>query len=236
MAHNEQLRADLLRSISHDIRTPLTSISGNASNLLSHYGQLEDGARQQIFADIYDDAQWLIHLVENLLSISRIENGQMRLHRSLDVVSDVIDEALRHADRKISEHRIVVKTGDEPLLVRMDAGLITQVLINLINNAIKNTPPGSKIVIESEARDGRALLTVSDDGPGIPDEVKPHIFEMFYTGPGKVADGRRGMGLGLALCKSILEAHDGTITLVDNEPTGCRFVCTLPMEEVNIHE
>ena len=236
VAHNEQLRADLLRSISHDIRTPLTSISGNASNLLSHYGQLEDGARQQIFADIYDDAQWLIHLVENLLSISRIENGQMRLHRSLDVVSDVIDEALRHADRKISEHRIVVKTGDEPLLVRMDAGLITQVLINLINNAIKNTPPGSKIVIESEARDGRALLTVSDDGPGIPDEVKPHIFEMFYTGPGKVADGRRGMGLGLALCKSILEAHDGTITLVDNEPTGCRFVCTLPMEEVNIHE
>ena len=236
VAHNEQLRADLLRSISHDIRTPLTSISGNASTLLSHYGQLDAPAREQIFADIYDDAQWLIHLVENLLSISRIENGQMRLHRSLDVVSDVIDEALRHTDRKISEHRVVVKTGDEPLLVRMDAGLITQVLINLINNAVKNTPPGSEIVIESEARDGRALLIVSDDGPGIPDDVKPHIFEMFYTGPGKVADGRRGMGLGLALCKSILEAHGGAIVLRDNEPTGCRFICTLPMEEVNIHE
>ena len=236
VAHNEQLRANLLRSISHDIRTPLTSISGNASNLLSHYDQLEEPARQQIFADIYDDAQWLIHLVENLLSISRIENGQMRLHLSLDVVNDVIEEALRHADRKVSEHTVVVKNSDELLLVRMDAGLVTQVLINLINNAVKNTPPGSTIVVESEGRDGQVIISVTDDGPGIPDEVKPHIFEMFYTGPGKIADGRRGMGLGLALCKSIVEAHGGTIALRDNQPTGCRFICTLPMEEVSIHE
>ncbi len=236
VAHNEQLRANLLRSISHDIRTPLTSISGNASNLLSHYDQLEEPARQQIFADIYDDAQWLIHLVENLLSISRIENGQMRLHLSLDVVNDVIEEALRHADRKVSEHTVVVKNSDELLLVRMDAGLVTQVLINLINNAVKNTPPGSTIVVESEGRDGQVVISVTDDGPGIPDEVKPHIFEMFYTGPGKIADGRRGMGLGLALCKSIVEAHGGTIALRDNQPTGCRFICTLPMEEVSIHE
>ena len=236
LAHNEQLRANLLRSISHDIRTPLTSISGNASTLLSHYGQLDAADREQIFADIYDDAQWLIHLVENLLSISRIENGQMGLHLSLDVVNDVVEEALRHADRKISEHRVIVKNSDELLLVRMDAGLITQVLINLINNAVKNTPPGSEITVETEGRDGQVFLTVTDNGPGIPDEVKPHIFEMFYTGPGKVADGRRGMGLGLALCKSIIEAHGGTIALSDNEPTGCRFICTLPMEEVTIHE
>ena len=236
LAHNEQLRANLLRSISHDIRTPLTSISGNASNLLSHYEQLDAPSREQIFADIYDDSQWLIHLVENLLSISRIENGQMRLHLSLDVVSDVVQEALRHADRKIAEHRVTVKHSDELLLVRMDAGLITQVLINLINNAVKNTPPGSEIVIETEGRDGLVSIAVSDDGPGIPDEMKPHIFEMFYTGPGKVADGRRGMGLGLALCRSILEAHGGAIELRDNEPSGCRFICTLPMEEVDIHE
>ena len=118
----------------------------------------------------------------------------------------------------------------------MDAGLITQVLINLINNAVKNTPPGSEIVIETEGRDGLVSIAVSDDGPGIPDEMKPHIFEMFYTGPGKVADGRRGMGLGLALCRSILEAHGGAIELRDNERSGCRFICTLPMEEVDIHE
>lgn len=236
VAHNEQLRSNLLRSISHDIRTPLTSISGNASNLLSHYNQLEDGAREQIFADIYDDSQWLIHLVENLLSISRIDNGQMRLHTSLDVVDDVIAEALKHADRKISEHTVVVRYSDEPLLARMDTGLITQVLINLINNAIKNTPPQSEICIASEGKDGHVVISVSDSGPGIPDEMKPHVFEMFYTGPNKVADGRRGMGLGLALCKSILEAHGGTIALSDNEPHGCRFLCTLPMEEVTIHE
>ena len=236
IAHNEQLRSNLLRSISHDIRTPLTSISGNASNLLSHYGQLDDSVREQIFSDIYDDSQWLISLVENLLSISRIENGQMKLHLSLDVVGDVIDEALKHADRGIKDHRVVVESGDPLLLARMDAGLITQVLINLINNAVKHTPAGSEIRIVSELRGAEIAVSVCDSGGGIPDDKKSHIFEMFYTGGSSIADSRRGLGLGLALCRSIVEAHGGTITLTDNVPAGCRFTFTLPAEEVIIHE
>ncbi len=236
MVRNEQLRSNLLRSISHDIRTPLTSISGNASNLLSHYRQLDDETRRQIFSDIYDDSEWLINLVENLLSISRIENGQMDLHLSSEVMNDVIEEALRHVDRKASEHSISVENAKEILLVDMDARLIMQVLINLINNAIKNTPAGSEIRIESRQAGGEAVVTVRDNGPGIPDDVKPHIFEMFYTGQNKVADGRRGLGLGLALCKSIVEAHRGRIVLTDNEPTGCCFTVSLPMKEVRVNE
>ena len=236
MVRNEQLRSNLLRSISHDIRTPLTSISGNASNLLSHYQQLDDETREQIFSDIYDDSEWLIDLVENLLSISRIENGQMELHLSSEVMNDVIEEALRHVDRAASEHSITIQDPDGFLLINMDARLIMQVLINLINNAIKNTPPGSEILIESHQEGTEAIVSVRDNGPGIADEIKPHIFAMFYTGRSKVADGRRGLGLGLALCKSIVEAHHGRITLTDNEPTGCCFTISLPMKEVPIHE
>ena len=236
MVRKEQLRSNLLRSISHDIRTPLTSISGNASNLLSHYRQLDDETRQQIFSDIYDDAEWLIDLVENLLSISRIENGQMELHLSSEVMGDVIDEALKHVDRNAVQHEISVREADDILLVDMDARLIMQVLINLINNAVKNTPTGSHISIESRQAGTDAVVTVRDDGPGIPDEMKPHVFEMFYTGQNKVADGRRGLGLGLALCKAIVESHGGRIALTDNAPRGCCFTVSLPMKEVQVHD
>ena len=203
---NEQLRANLLRSISHDIRTPL------------------------------DDSEWLINLVENLLSISRIENGQMDLHLSLNVVNDVIDEALKHVDKKASDHIITVTQSADILIARMDARLIAQVLINLVNNAIKNTQSGSHINIRSEKDGDFVYVTVSDDGPGIPDSMKPHVFEMFYTIDGNITDGRRGIGLGLALCKTIIEAHGGTITLRDNAPTGCCFQFSLPSEEVNVNE
>ncbi len=236
MVRNEQLRSNLLRSISHDIRTPLTSISGNASNLLSHYRQLDDATREQIFSDIYDDSEWLIDLVENLLSISRIENGQMELHLSSEVVGDVVEEALKHVDRNAAQHVITVRATDDILLADMDARLIMQVLINLINNAVKNTPPGSEIGIESRQAGGEAVVTVRDNGPGIPDGVKEHVFEMFYTGQNKVADGRRSLGLGLALCRSIVEAHHGRITLTDNEPSGCCFTVYLPMKEVQVDE
>ena len=236
MVRNEQLRSNLLRSVSHDIRTPLTSISGNASNLLSHYRQLDDETREQIFSDIYDDAEWLIDLVENLLSISRIENGQMELHLSTEILGDVIDEALKHVDKNAAKHHITVEDDGGILLADMDARLIMQVLINLINNAVKNTPCGSEICIRSRRDGDRAIISVLDDGPGIPDDVKPHIFEMFYTGSNAVADGRRGMGLGLALCRSIVEAHHGTISLTDNHPSGCCFSVALPIREVQIHE
>ncbi|MCR5783078.1 MAG: DUF4118 domain-containing protein [Clostridia bacterium] len=233
---NEQLRSNLLRSISHDIRTPLTSISGNASNLLTHYEMLDTDTRKQIFTDIYDDSEWLIDLVENLLAISRIENGQLDLHLTLEVVDDVIEEALRHVDKNASQHNITVRCSRDVMLARMDSRLITQVLINLINNAVKNTQTGSEIRISSERAEKYILVHVEDNGPGIPDSMKPHIFEMFYTGQDRVSDGRRGIGLGLALCKSIAEAHGGSIILTDNDPSGCCFTFSLPTEEVTINE
>ncbi len=236
VARNEQLRSNLLRSISHDIRTPLTSISGNASNLLHHYEQLDPETLRQIFTDISDDSEWLIDLVENLLSISRIENGQMDIHMTTDIVNDVIEEAVKHVDKNISRHNLKVECGDDLLLARMDAKLISQVIINLVNNAVKNTPEGSDINIKCHPEGNEVFISVIDNGPGIPDDMKSHVFEMFYTGKNKVADGRRGLGLGLPLCKSIVEAHGGVLTLSDNTPSGCCFGFSLHTEEVTIDE
>lgn len=141
LAKNEQLRADLLRSISHDLRTPLTSISGNASNLLSNGDLFDEKTKEQMYTDIYDDAIWLINLVENLLSVSRLEEGRMHLNLSTELIDEVVAESLRHVSRRSAGYHLKVQSGEEYLLAQIDAKLIVQVLINLIDNAIKYTPP-----------------------------------------------------------------------------------------------
>ena len=235
-ARNEQLRANLLRAISHDLRTPLTSISGNASNLLTNGEALDGETKHRLYSDIYDDSMWLINLVENLLSVTRLEDGRMNLHISAELVEDVVAEALRHVNRKSVEHHITVEHKDELLLAKMDAKLIVQVVINIVDNAIKYTPIGSNIRIMTERQEDKAVIHIADDGPGIPDDVKPHIFDMFYSGANKVADSRRSLGLGLSLCKSIVTVHGGTLTVKDNQPQGTIFTFTLPAEEAHLNE
>ena len=207
LAKNEQLRANLLRAISHDLRTPLTSISGNASNLLSNGDSFDSETKKQLYMDIYDDSIWLINLVENLLAVTRIEEGRLNLRMSEELVDDAISEALLHINRKSVEHSISVENKDEFLLAKMDARLIVQVIINII-----------------------------DDGDGIPNELKPRIFDMFYSGANQIADSRRSLGLGLSLCKSIILAHGGEISVSDNLPHGTIFTFTLPVGEVKIYE
>lgn len=236
LAKNEQLRANLLRAISHDLRTPLTSISGNAGNLLSNKDKLDEDTKMRIYTDIFDDSEWLISLVENLLSVTRIEEGRMNFNKSIELVDEITEEALRHIGRKSTEHKISVIHKDELLLANVDAKLIVQVLINLIDNAIKYTPLGSEIKVITEKKNGYASISVIDNGNGIPDNIKPHVFEMFYTGDNRIADSRRSLGLGLALCKSIIGAHGGELTLTDNQPQGCNFTFTLPLGEVKIDE
>ncbi len=235
LAKNEQLRANLLRAISHDLRTPLTSISGNAGYLLSSYDKLDDGTRMQVFTDIQEDALWLIRLMENLLSLTRIEDGRVTLHTSDELMEEVIEEALRHIDHRSSEYHIRVDLEEELMFVHADAKLIVQVIINLVDNAVKYTPVGSAIVIAAWKKDGVVSVSISDDGPGIPDSKKSQVFEMFYTGENRIADSRRSLGLGLALCRSIVNAHGGEIVLTDNKPHGCNFTFTLPSGEVKVH-
>ena len=236
LAENEKLRSNLLRSISHDLRTPLTAISGNAGILLSDSESLPPETRNQMYSDIYDDAAWLYNLVENLLAVTRIEEGRMKLNTQPQLVEEMVSEALQHISRKRSEHNIAVHHQDELLLAKCDARLIVQVIINLVDNAIKYTPVGSHIEIATRGDNGCAVVTVADDGPGISDDEKERIFQMFYTGSNPIADSRRSLGLGLGLCKSIITAHGGVISVADNQPKGTVFTFTVPSGEVEVHE
>ena len=236
LAKNEQLRANLLRSVSHDLRTPLTSISGNASNLLTNGALFDEKTKTQMYTDIYDDAMWLINLVENLLSVSRLEEGRLNLHLSTELMDEVVAEALRHVNRKSAAYHVNVQSGEEYLLARIDAKLIVQVFINIIDNAVKYTPPGSEIDITWEQRGKFIYISVADNGPGIPDEAKPHVFDMFYSAANRIADSRRSMGLGLALCKAIVNAHGGEISVTDHLPHGTILTFSVPAGEVELHE
>lgn len=232
----EQLRANLLRAISHDLRTPLTSISGNAGMLMENSADLPENKKQEMYRAIYDDSMWLVNLTENLLSITRIENGSLHLQRNAEMIQDVFHEALLHIDRQSAEHHIQVQLMDDMLMADMDVRLVIQVLINIVNNAIKYTPAGSHICLSAQKEKDKVRIHIADDGPGIPEADKEHLFDMFYTGaaPGKSTDSRRGLGLGLSLCKTIIEAHGGTISVHDNKPQGSIFSFTLPLKEVSI--
>jgi len=242
LAKNEQLRANLLRTISHDLRTPLTSISGNANNLLYNESCLDAQMRRQIYGDIYDDSMWLIDLVENLLSVTRIEEGRMQIRQSAELVDEVIREALKHTGQSRTGRTIKVEEEDELILAKMDARLIVQVLINLIGNAVKYTPQGTDITVQvkkemTENRENpQVIISVCDLGDGIPDDRKERVFDMFYTGGDQVADSRRSLGLGLGLCRSIINAHGGKIWISDNIPHGAVVTFTLPAEEVALNE
>ena len=231
-ARQESLRANLLRAISHDLRTPLTSISGNAALLMENPGPLSPERRNRLYASIYDDAIWLNGLVENLLTITRTENGAMKLNPQTELVADTVEEALRHADRNAARRHIATELPEEMLMARMDAGLIVQVLVNLLNNAVKYTPEGARITVGVRQEGTMALIWVADDGPGLSPGDEDRVFDMFYTGVKRSPDSRRGIGLGLSLCKSIVQAHGGEIGVERLSPHGSKFWFTLPIVEV----
>lgn len=231
----ERLRSNLLRAVSHDLRTPLTGICGNAGVLMEKSGVLSEENKQEIYRSVYDDAMWLVNLTENLLSITRIENGTLALRMEAELVEDVIYEALRHLGRNAKEHKISVELQDDLLMAQMDVRLIVQVIINIVNNALKYTPTGSEVKICAEKKGNQAQISISDNGPGIPKESKEHLFDMFYTVSTGKSDNHRGLGLGLSLCKSIVLAHGGEITVTDYVPHGAVFSFTLPLKEVPVH-
>lgn len=231
-AENERLRAGLLRSLSHDLRTPLTSIYGNASSLRLYENELTREERDRIYDTMMEDAQWLNVQFENILSMTRLESGS-GLQKTVEDMEDVIAESLRHIAPHPG-HTIGTEPSDQMLFAAMDSRLIMQVLINLLNNAIKYTPAGTSVLVrswcsEEEPEPGKWIVVeVADNGPGISDEDKPHIFELFYSGGHTVADSYRSMGIGLNLCAEIMHAHGGSIEVRDNAPSGSVFRLRLP--------
>ena len=236
LAENERLRANLLRAVSHDLRTPLTSIMGNADNLLAGGESMDRDTRRRLYSDIYTDAQWLTGMVENLLSASRMEDGSLKLNMNTELMDDMIAEAVRRMGRRLDGFTLDLRPSGSLLFVQADARLIVQVIINLLDNAVKYAPAGTAITIGTREEGGNVLVSVADEGPGIPEDQKPRVFDLFWSGNNLTGDSRRGLGLGLALCQSIMKAHSGTIAVRDNTPRGAVFELTFPKAEVNLDE
>lgn len=235
-AEREAMRTALLRTISHDLRTPLTSISGSADMLVNSGAVLSEAQKNQLCAGIYSDAKWLIGLIENLLSLTRIENGNIAINLQPELVGEVVEEALRHIDRRASEHRIVFHGAQDWQMALMDSQLIVQVIVNLVNNAIAYSGQGSTITIAAQRRGGDIVVEVADDGVGIPAAIRDRLFEWYVTGDDSAPDGRRGLGLGLPLCRAILALHGGEIGVRDNAPHGTVFYFSLRAQEVSDNE
>ncbi|MEA4921084.1 MAG: ATP-binding protein [Clostridiaceae bacterium] len=226
----EQQRSMFLRSVAHDLRSPLTAISGAGNLLADNYDDLTNSERRKLASDISEEIVWLTDLVENILSMTRISEQKIVLHKQDEVIDDIVGEAVKHTERLLKDRRVEVKLPDEVVTVPMDGKLIAQVIINLLENAARHTPPSSSIKLTVVAEDC-LKVSVADTGYGIPEAIRPHLFERFVTQEDEVIDGRRGLGLGLAICLAIVQAHGGEIHVEDNVPTGSVFIFTLPMEE-----
>lgn len=226
-AKQERNRSNLLRSISHDIRTPLSGIMGVSEMLMDAMEQ--DDHRYTLVMDIYQDVKWLHSMVENILNLTKFQDGKLELKKQLESVEEVIGAAVLLIEKRCPRRVIDVIVPNTVVMVSMDASLISQVLINLLDNANKYTAKERQISIYACVNEESVSITVADRGDGILESDLPHIFQMFYTSCSGSPNSRRGIGIGLAICKSIVEAHGGNIWVKNRKEGGAAFTFTLPI-------
>jgi len=224
----ERLRSSLLSSVSHDLRTPLATITGAVSTILESRPSLTADTQQELLESVRDEAERLNRLVQNLLEMTRLESGALDLRREWHPIEEVIGAALGHLGKRLADRRVTTRIPPDLPLVRIDDVLIEQLLVNLLDNALKHTPPGSPITIIATATDRSVTVEIADRGPGLPPGEEHKVFEKFYRAP---AAAGRGAGLGLAICLGIVQAHSGRIWAHNLPEGGVAFLFTLPIDE-----
>jgi two-component system, OmpR family, sensor histidine kinase KdpD len=225
---SERLRNSLLSSVSHDLRTPLTAITGSISAILDNGARLDAQTRQELLESAREEAERLNRLVQNLLEMTRLESGALQLHTEWHPVEEVIGAALSRLGKRLGNRRVTTRVPPDLPLVAIDDVLIEQVLVNLLDNAVKYTPAGSPITIIATATDRAVTVEVADRGPGLPPGEEDKVFEKFYRGQ---PEAQRGAGLGLAICHGIVKAHGGRIWAQNIPEGGVAFLFTLPLAE-----
>ena len=231
-ADREKLRANLLRAVSHDLRTPLTSIIGSSSSFLENYRDLSEADRLELVSNIKEDSEWLLNMVENLLTVTRIDDtSDNKVKKSAEVVEEVVSEAIRRLQKRLPDVRIRVSMPTDFLMLPMDPTLIEQVLINLLENAVIHSGSTEPVDLAIREEEELVVFSVRDYGKGIDSAALPHIFEGQQLSS-ETPDGHRGMGIGLSICRTIIQAHGGTIR-AENREKGAEFIFTLPKEKEN---
>lgn len=227
----ERLKSTLLRSISHDLRTPLTGITGSAGFLVDNLGIMDETAIKSMLKDICSDSEWLSTMVENLLNMTRIQEGRLDINKKKEVVDDIVSSAVRLVSKRVGNHRLKTETPEDILLFAVDGRLFIQVLVNLMDNAFRHSGDNTTVSLRVE-RDGDNLkFTVSDNGAGLPEDKMDKLFDNFFTTAYENGDRQRGVGLGLTICKAIVEAQGGIIRAYNGPEGGAVFQVIMPMED-----
>jgi two-component system sensor histidine kinase KdpD len=228
---SEHLKATLLRSVSHDIRTPLTGIMGASSTILDDYDHLSDADILRLAQDINDDSAWLIMTVQNILDMTRISGGKLMIHQEYEAVDDLVSQVIQRVPYLVKSGRLHVKMPDEIVLLYVDGRMFDQALLNILDNAYKHSGENSQIQLTVSCTDELVTFDVSDNGCGIDPAIMDTLFDEFVTVPANNSDRGRGVGLGLAICKAIIAAHGGKITAFNNATGGATFHIEMPRED-----
>ena len=223
----EKMRANLLRAVSHDLRTPLTSILGATSAVLDNQDALSAQETRQLLSGVRDDAQWLIRIVENLLSITRIDSQTATLRTEPELGEEILAEAIQKFKKRFAEIEVTVSAPQEMLFIPMDATLIEQVILNLMENAAIHGKTTTHVDVRLQRDEHTARFCVTDNGRGITPQAFPHLFEGYFVH----SDDSRNMGIGLSVCMSIIRAHHGHMYAENVAGAGARFTFILPLEK-----
>ena len=231
-AEKEKLRANLLRAVSHDLRTPLTSMIGASASYLDNERSLSEEEKRELVKQIQEDAHWLLHMVENLLSVTRItEGGNNVLKKSPEAVEEILFDAVATAKKRYPDLQIHMHIPDNFLVAPMDPLLIKQVILNLFENSYYHAHSVRPVECTLDSEDHFICIHVRDYGHGIPSEKLESVFDAAPSAPTSAADTRKGMGIGLSICKAIVTAHGGEIR-AQNHPDGAEFYFILPKEDI----
>lgn len=228
---SEHLKSTLLRSISHDLRTPLTGIIGASDLIIESYDSLDQVSVKKLVSDIREESSWLIKSVQNILDMTLISEGKMTIQKNYEAVDDLISQAVRLVPQLASSGRLTVSTPEEIIIISVDGRLMVHALINLLDNACKHAGDDTAVFLRAFREERHVVFEISDEGPGIDTEIMDTLFEGFVTSHKNVADGKRGVGLGLAICKAIVHAHQGILAACNRENGGALFRMELPAEE-----
>lgn len=231
----EKNRSNLLRAISHDIRTPLTSIMGSSSAFIENYDKLSDEGKKELVQNIYSESSWLIRVVENLLSITRINNENTKVEKNPEIAEEIIGEVLVKFKKLFPKVSVKSTVPEDVLFVPMDAMLIEQVIYNLLENAVIHGDNTTQIEISVILQGGYAVFTISDNGKGIKADLLPHLFNGYFVpDKEKHLDTKRNMGIGLSVCMTIIKAHDGTMKAYNKKDGGAVFEFSLPLNTSDV--
>ena len=230
----ERTKANLLRAISHDLRTPLANIYGSTTTLLDNRSNFSKEQEEKILKGIKEDSEWLVRMVENILSITRINAGQIKIIKTPIVLDELIDSVILKFKKRYPNHQLDLITPDSIIIIPMDAILIEQVLLNLLENAILHAKNMTKLVLKILLQGNKVIFNVIDDGCGISDDKISKIFTGYYDTDEKIPDrSKHNSGIGLSVCETIIKAHGGEIYATNNSDKGVTFSFVLEKEEAN---